>query len=265
MSSSLKRKTPTVKPPTVEPPTVEPPTVKPPTAKRETPSVDAPKSSVSARFILFAMVLGVVVGFAAISDDRISAGCVFLVLCATYLGYRNGALKISTGVIGMLIAIRYAAPLAEMMAPCSVWLVNLPAPLQPLVILSIAFCLIAILVYSALRIASRRVFSSKPHWKAVDRWLGAALGLVEGVVISLLLLFSLVILEPIAQMQLRRPQEANSAELMQLVSTNIVDWSAQLRQSSMGTLMEEMDPIRVHFANRVQDLSKAMKLGPSSQ
>ncbi len=233
--------------------------------KRETPSVNAPKSRVSARFILFVMALGGVVGFAAISDDRISAGCAILVLCATYFGYRNGATKIATGVIGMLMAIRYAAPLAKMMAPCSAWLVNLPASVQPLVMLSVAGCLIAILVYSVLRMASGRVFRSKPHWKAVDRWLGAALGLVEGVVISLLLLFSLVILEPIAQKQLRRPHEANSAELAQLVSTNIVDWSAQLRQSSMGTLMEEMDPIRVHFDNRVQDLSKAMKLGPSNE
>ena len=231
----------------------------------ETPTVDAQKSTVSAGPILLALGLGGVVGFATISDDWISAGCVFLVLCATYLGYRNGATKISTGVIGMLIAIRYAAPLAKMMAPCSAWLVNLPASLQQLVILIAAGCLIAILVYSALRIASGLVFHSKPHWKAVDRWLGAAMGLVQGIVISIFLLFSLVILEPIAQKQLRRSHEAQSDGLVRLVSANVVDWSAQLRHSSMGALMEAMDPIRVHLDNRVHNLSKAISLGPSNE
>ncbi len=45
----------------------KPPTVKPPTVKRKPPTVDAPKSRVSARFILFVMALGGVVGF--VGDD----------------------------------------------------------------------------------------------------------------------------------------------------------------------------------------------------
>ena len=157
----------------------------------------------------------------------------------------------------MLLAIRYAVVVAPKVAPYLDRFVDLPPSLREPIVVFAGGCLIAVAAYLVARIAHGLVLHSMPQWKGIDRWLGAALGAVQGVIISLILLFSLLVLEPIAQRHLAGAQSGAEWSLLPM-SAKVVNWSAKVRLSSVGVLMDEMEPLRLRFNDRLQHLTETI-------
>ena len=108
------------------------------------------------------------------------------------------------------------------------------------------------------RLAAFFVFRWKPHWKGVDRWTGALAGAVQGVAISAVLLFGLVVLDPIAKEFEARSRNGPSMGMLDQFPRKVADFTEGARASAIGTLMEKMDPAGQRYNQRVQKMAKSI-------
>ena len=208
--------------------------------------------------IFLAVGLGAAVGFAGISDDWIAAGFVILVTLAAYFGYWSGVVKIAASVLGILAAIRFAGPFSPLVADYSDRLFDVPERFRGLISIGCAGVLVAIVVIVSLRIAGHVIFRSNPQLRVTDRWMGAAIGAIQGVIISAMILFAAMMLEPIAAKHVTSNSEIQSFGVLDQLPSNIVSFTQLARQSSVGTLMDAMVPWQDGFNERVQKLTETI-------
>ncbi len=117
----------------------------------------------------------------------------------------------------------------------------------------------------------KRLLRGKPHWRRVDRVLGAACGAVEGVLISLAILWVPIALQPIAAAQLEQPTAsaqtiqsddggatAQGAQLAARQRTRASSASASNERSASNPLAARV----VWFASKVRESAVARAVSP---
>ena len=221
-------------------------------------SVSSKSSNHGTIHILLALGMGAALGFACVVGDWISATFVFLIIFMAYLGYWSGVIKIAAGLLGLLAAIRFAQPVSPFVSQFCHQLFEVPERYEQIISIGCAGILVAIAVMLTLRIAAHFVFRSKPQWKGIDRWMGAAFGAVQGVVISAIVLFSAVILEPIAEQQMARRDGEVSVGYLDELPAKVISFTQLARNSSMGTIITAMEPLQDRFNEQVQEMTESI-------
>lgn len=186
----------------------------------------------------------VVVTLAAVAlafalGGRVSAGVVAIIGLTTLQGLWRGAAEIVAILIAMVLGTILARPLGH----------ALEGPIHSMSGTGgIANRVLAIVVAAALvtgifsLIASRltRAFlRSRPNLRAANRYLGAGLGLVEGIFLSLLLMWTVLTLAPVARAQ----AVAQGSEPTSPVTQTLSRLDDAVRASAFSGLAQSTNPM----------------------
>jgi uncharacterized membrane protein required for colicin V production len=161
-------------------------------------------------------------------------------------------------VLGILAAIRFAVPFSPLVADYSDRIFDVPERFRGPISIGCAGVLVAIVVIVSLRIAGHVIFRSNPQLRFADRWMGAVIGAIQGVIISAMILFAAMMLEPIAEKHVISNSEMQSDGVLDQLPGNIVSFTQLARQSSVGTLMDAMVPWQDRFNERVQKMTETI-------
>ena len=214
-------------------------------------------TSFSPASMLLALGFGAVLGCGFVLHDWLSAGVLLLVLLGCCRGYRRGGLKIAGTVLGLLVAVHFAEPCAELLAPYFQRWIRVGDEYQGVAQLAAAGCLLALGVFLVFRLLAQLVFATRPGWQRTDQWLGGVLGGVQGALLSLIVLFAIIMLEPVARQCLSAV--APSHPSVQLVAARVVAVNEQARQGLMQPVIEAMQPMQVRVYRRASDLAQRME------
>ena len=209
--------------------------------------------------LVAALGLGAAGGFGYVVGDWVSAGFLLLVVLRAYTGYWAGGIKIASGVMGLLAAIKFSRLLAPHVAVWSDQYVDLPPTFQEPLSIAAAGLLLVVSVVVTMRVLGHLLLASKPRWKSVDRWVGLTAGGMQGVLIGLIVLFGIVMLEPVAAEYAKSGQNLDKAGPLASWPTKVAQVSEQIRESSIGTVMESMEPVRERFNSRFDEMRKSVE------
>jgi len=212
--------------------------------------------------VFVAIGLGGIVGLALAVGDWVSAAFLLLVLGMSVRGYLLGAMKIASGILGLLAAIKWAPILSPYLAEVP-QLINVAdrwnqvpeTPREFIVVLS-AGLLIGVLVMSLIRVLASSLHRSKPRWKWVDSWLGATFGGIEGVVLSALIVFTALMLEPIARKQLEKGSHEGAENFSHVWAQGVVTLTRSVLKSSAGKFLNSLEPLRVRFNQQMESMTQ---------
>ena len=212
----------------------------------------------TAAHMLLAIGVGAAIGFGFVAEDWISAGFVLLVVLTAYVGYWSGMIKIAASILGLLAGIRFAPTFSSAIEGSTAQWSFIPELFRTPLSLLIAGAFVAVGVILMVRLVSYFLFQWKPHWKGADRWAGAALGGVQGVVISAMLLFAMVVLEPILKEHASQSAAADRPGAFDQWSRNVTSFTEKARSSSIGPVMETLDPMRDRLQDQVDQVTETI-------
>ena len=219
------------------------------------PSQQKPFSSAAA--VLLALGVGAAIGFGWIGGDWFAAGCLLLVVSAGCRGYRRGGLKIAGTVLGLLVAMHFAEPCSHIIAPYVERWIDVAGEYRGVILLSAAGVLLALIVVVSFRVVARFLLQSRPGWQHADHWLGAVLGGVQGALLSLILLFGISVLEPVAQQYLRGSQAFPESKVRRVASA-VVSLNERAWKSSLQPVMAALQPVQVRLQRRASEVARGM-------
>jgi hypothetical protein len=99
------------------------------------------------------------------------------------------------------------------------------------------FVVVLLLVTCAAGFGARRFTRSRPSWRRWNHFAGGAIGLLEGGLLGMAVLWVLLALEPLAQGR-AASDEANPA------AHRVVEFARTIRQSAVGDLAERTSPMQ---------------------
>ncbi len=167
--------------------------------------------------------------------------CLFIAL-AVINGYWIGAAKIGALFGGLLAGALLAVPLGKALEGVSEAVFHTTGTTNRMT--SIALCALAIVIAVTiiLQVVIGRWQKSKPQWKRYDRLVGAGLGLLEGTLLGMLVLWAVLSLEPIAATSLAQTQSDGAAG-SNVISRQIVAIAQTARGSTVGRLADAVNPL----------------------
>jgi hypothetical protein len=210
-----------------------------------------------ARFITAIGLGGLVVVTAAalILGNLVTGLFVLFVALAVVNGYWIGATRIAALLGGLFVAAILTVPMGKALEGAIGAVLNLTGLTNRLVSIAIVGLLNVLVVTVILQIVIGRLRKRKPDWERYDRLIGSGLGLVEGALLGLVLIWSVLSLEPIATTSLavtqepdRPPSRAVTQEADRPASTNpvserVVTVTEAVRQSTVGRVADAINPL----------------------
>lgn len=211
-----------------------------PTASAATPT----PSDRRLRLILAASVAALAL-LASILGGPVTA-IVFILTAACILqGLWRGASEILGLLVGMLVAALLCRPIGRAFEGLTASLASTTGVTNRLVSVALAAILIALVVSIAASFALKRLWKSKKHaWMKWDHLLGAAVGLVEGAFLSLLVLWTPLIIEPIAKAEVSLDEQLGQSnqEGENVMAKRVASWATAVRESPVGGLALATNP-----------------------
>lgn len=181
---------------------------------------------------LLAMVASLVLG------NWVTALAVAIVGLTMLQGLWRGAAEVFGVVIAMVVAVVLAPPLGRAFEGLTHSLVGTGGIANRLVSMGLVAVAITISLAGVVGMLARRWLKRRPGWRAANRYVGAGLGLVEGLFIAALLFWSLLMLEPIARSQL-----AGAAAGSNPVAERVAQAAQTARQSTFSGLAQATNPL----------------------
>lgn len=173
-----------------------------------------------------------------------------VVALATLQGLWRGATELAGLVIGLILAAFLAGPVGRLLESPIASIAGTTGLTNRLVSMG----LVAIVVVAASgitsRILARRLLAKRPAWKVWDPYLGAGLGLVEGSLLSLMLIWTPLLLEPVARADVDQARAAIDQGMdpavagVNPVSESIVRYAQEVRDSALGGIAESTNPLK---------------------
>jgi|GEM_PF-1025376 len=165
---------------------------------------------------------------------------VALVMCLGMLqGLWRGASELVGIVIASIIAVIIAPPLGRALEDVTAGIFSTAGILNRMIsILSVGLIIIVIGAIVGSFFA-KRTLKKRPQWRRWNSIAGAGLGLIEGVILGMAILWTPLALEPVAATQLA---EAD-AETASPVAQGIRSFADRVRDSSLGGLAQATNPI----------------------
>jgi hypothetical protein len=211
------------------------------TTERTSPHVPAPSDHRRLRLILALGVAGVAL-LAAIFGGPVTAIVSFLTAACILQGLWRGASQILGVLVGMLVAAALCRPLGRACEGLVASVAGTTGLTNRFISVAVAALLLAALVGAGASWGLKRLWKSRQHaWMKWDHLLGGGVGLVEGAVLSLVVLWTPIMLEPIASAQASlTPQTVDAAR--PALARRVADWAVAVRASPLGGLATATNP-----------------------
>lgn len=188
----------------------------------------------------------------ALFDGLPLAIAIILAGLCSLQGYRFGAASIAGLLLGTLVALVAAPPLGRLIEPASTALTGLTGLLNRLATISvIGVAIIALCAFIA-HLIFKSLASRKPALLRHDKFIGAALGALEGLILALGLAWVLLAVEPIARVRVAPPPPAASHAPSRYArrtetsdepaATLVVELARVLRDSAFGAIARATSP-----------------------
>ncbi len=170
---------------------------------------------------------------------------VALVLLVTFACAAQGLWRGGAEVIGLLAgtlaALVLAPPLGKALEGVIGGLIGSGGLQGRIISVAAVFVVVMLAVTIAASIAARRALRGRDAWRRWNHLAGGGLGLIEGVILGMAVLWVPLALEPIAQARLAAAGELGEPE--NPAARRLVDFAKAVRESPLGSLARETSPI----------------------
>jgi len=166
-----------------------------------------------------------------------------IVLLATAHGFWRGLIETASFVVGLLLAVVLAMPLRRLLEAPVGAIAGIAGVTNRVVSVGVGGLLVVIVVTVALQFAGRPYLKRRPGLKRWNRALGAGLGLLEGSLLALAVVWTPLALEPIAAQQLAPPPAGMEARKPNPVAERVVWLAEKSRESFIGQATEVFNPL----------------------
>ncbi len=166
---------------------------------------------------------------------------IILVVFGVAQGVLRGAARVLGLVVAMILAMVLCFPLGRLAEGAVAGVLGTSGLLARFASIVSMALIVTIVVSLAISIPARRWMKKHPEWKKWDRIAGAGLGLVEGLLLVLALLWIPQALEPIAKTQIEdAQQESRPAPPL---AQRIADLATSVRSSPLGGVAAATNPV----------------------
>ena len=159
----------------------------------------------------------------------------------TLQGLWRGAVELTGLVLGMVLAIILARPLGIALEGATRAVFGTGGMLNRGLSMALVVTVVTIAVAIAFKLTAGRKLQRHEPIAKFDKLAGAAVGLVEGSIVGLALLWVPLALEPVATAQLAA-RDMDRAMPPNPIAERVLDFAHQVRASSLGTFAEATNP-----------------------
>jgi uncharacterized membrane protein required for colicin V production len=170
--------------------------------------------------------------------NTITGVAVAIVCLTTLQGLWRGAAEVFGVVVAMVVAVLLAPPLGRALEGVTHSIAGTGGIANRMLSMAIVALVITVSLAGIVGMVARRWLKRRPTWSAANKYVGAGLGLVEGVFIAALLLWSLLVLEPIAQSQVAAGDASPNP-----VARRVLGVAQAARASSFSGLAQATNPL----------------------
>lgn len=208
-------------------------------AENETSGADRRLRLIVAGCVLGVCIVGALLGGPVVAIVAVIAGA------CTLQGLWRGASEIVGVLVGMFVAAFLCRPLGRAMEGA----VSSLCGTSGLTNRFVSVGLVALLVSATISIAASVAF--KRFWKAkLGAWMrwnylvGAGLGLIEGAILSMLVLWTPLFVEPIARAEVSLDQQLgrSNEEGENVMARRAASWATAVRESALGSVAIATNP-----------------------
>ncbi|MFK8111426.1 MAG: CvpA family protein [Rubripirellula sp.] len=198
-------------------------------------------------------------GYFAYERDFVLAGLCAFTGVGAFSGYRAGLVYAMTWLAAIGTAILYAPGIGQTYESHFTNLLGTTGLLNRFVSIGIVGVLISFVLSSLAIMVVGRVLRKRPRLDSLNRWMGFAIGGVEGLAMCVCFLGGMLIIEPIEQE--RAPRRPESDRRGQMVSRLILTTAENTHASRVGHLIESYNPfVRLPQLNKVKEVQQTAEV-----
>lgn len=217
-------------------------------------SADSGESSPVVRNLLIGLLIGVPVAVIMLwlTTSWVSAVCIGLIGFCVIQGLWRGAAEIIGVVIGLILALMLAKVLGKACEGTIGGLTGTKGLLARFVSTLVCGAIISLLVWGIVSVFAKRWMKEKPQWKDADKFAGAGIGAVEGVLLSMVVLWVPLAVRPVANMRATTDRELAMAQGMSQVEATqavgplarrVLEIAEDVEKSTLGSVAQSTNPI----------------------
>ena len=177
---------------------------------------------------------------------------VLVIALAVLQGLWRGAAEIAGVVLGLIAAAMLAPRLGRSLEGVAGSLTGTDGLMARFIAMGIAAAVVVAVVAIVFRMVARRAIRNRPALKRLDPYLGAGIGLIEGCLLSLMLLWAPLALEPVARAQLEPEPTTPPGSVAQTpvqrhrnpVAEVVVNLADRVHDSAVGAIAEQTNPVQ---------------------
>ncbi len=215
-----------------------------PSDASKTPVSDKPLSvevdrDLHRKFVRYGFAAGVLAVVAAwVFGNLVTFLFVAFVAFATLNGYWLGASKAGAAVCGMLVAALLAVPMGKALEGLFGSMFGTTGLTNRLISIAIMAVVLTAAAAVALKIVIGRVFKDRPSWGRYDRYVGSGLGLVEGAMLGLMVIWAVLAVQPMAA-----SSKAATGDQPNTGADQVLAMGDAIRDSNIGRLADAVNPL----------------------
>lgn len=177
----------------------------------------------------------------ALLGGPVTAIVAILIAACILQGLWRGASEILGVLVGMFVAALLCQPIGRACEGAVASIAGTSGLANRFISIAVAAVVIAATVSAVASFALKRLWKSRQHaWMKWDHLLGGGVGLVEGAMLSFVVLWAPLTLEPIASAQATLQTVDATAEPS--VARRVADWAGAVRASPLGGLASATNP-----------------------
>ncbi|MFO0856959.1 MAG: CvpA family protein [Phycisphaerales bacterium] len=217
-------------------------------------NIDAGDPSPLTRNLLIGLLIGVPVAVVMLwlTTGWVTAVCIGLIGFCVIQGLWRGAAEIVGVVIGLVLALMLAKVLGRTFEGTIGGLTGTKGLLARFVSTLVCGAVIAILVWGVVSIFAKRWMKEKPQWKDADKFAGAGIGAVEGVLLSMVVLWVPLAVRPVANMRATMDRELamtqgmtqeEASKAVGPLARRVLEIAEDVEKSTVGSVAQSTNPI----------------------
>lgn len=223
-------------------------------AKSRGDDSDAGDASPLVKNLLIGLLIGVPVAVVMLwlTTGWVTAVCIGLIGFCVIQGLWRGAAEIVGVVIGLVLALMLAKVLGRSFEGMIGGLTGTKGLLARFVSTLVCGAVIAILVWGVVSVFAKRWMKEKPQWKDADKFAGAGIGAVEGVLLSMVVLWVPLAVRPVANMRATMDRELamtqgmtqeEASKAVGPLARRVLEIAEDVERSTVGSVAQSTNPI----------------------
>jgi DNA-directed RNA polymerase subunit RPC12/RpoP len=213
-----------------------------PPAPASEPAAPPFRGGTQVRIVLGLLV--VLAGIALVLGNLVTRLIVLLMLLTVINGYWLGAANVAAGIVGMVATAGLAVPVGRLFEGACARILGTTGLANRMASVAICGVILATIGAAAVSLVLTRVLKKWTAWKRVDRLVGAGLGLFEGALLGILLIWGILALEPMAAGNIAQAADPRSRVVVSPASSRIVALAKAAHDSTMGQVAGVVNPLR---------------------